>query len=46
MPVQSPPTNFVALTAGTADGTEGVDGGADAVGVSAITPFCGLVPAE
>jgi hypothetical protein len=42
IPVQSPPTNFVAFTAGTADGTDGVVAGDDAVGVSAT--ICGPAP--
>jgi hypothetical protein len=42
IPLQSPPANLVALTAGTADGTDGVVPGVDAVGVSAT--ICGPVP--
>jgi hypothetical protein len=46
IPVQSPPTNLVALTAGTADGTEGVLTGACTLGVSAMMLLQPLVPAE
>src|SRR5690242_8377108 len=43
MPVQSPPANLVAFTAGTADGTDGVVAGVEAVPVSAT--ICVPVPA-